>query len=82
MPLRPAGAALRGVASMIVVAAEVFKKAFIPQKLADIDHYEREIAKMGSKGAENNGGCVPVLRSPWRVLVWLTRSGYVVFVAL
>jgi len=54
---------------MIVVAAEVFKKAFIPQKLADIDHYEREIAKMGSKGAENNGGCVPVLRSPWRVLV-------------
>eukprot|EP01043_Picozoa_sp_COSAG02_P046360 COSAG02_NODE_4327_length_5497_cov_934.755465_5_plen_94_part_00 len=45
---------------MIVVAAEVFKTAFIPQKLADIDHYEREIIKMTSKG--DSTGCA---RSPY-----------------
>ena len=44
---------------MVVVAAEVFKKAFIPQKLADIDHYEREIIKMTSKG--NSTGCARIV---------------------
>jgi hypothetical protein len=44
-----------GFLGTIVVAAEVFKTAFIPQKLADIDHYEREIIKMSSKG--DNTGC-------------------------
>lgn len=47
MSLRIAAQWLLGT---IVVAAEVFKTAFIPQKLADIDHYEREIIKMTSKG--------------------------------
>ena len=48
-----------GVLQMVVVAAEVFKNAFIPQKLADIDHYEREIIKMSSTG--NNTGCARIV---------------------
>ena len=30
-----------------MVAAAVFKQAFIPSKLADIDHYERDLARAG-----------------------------------
>ena len=37
----------------------MFKNAFIPQKLADIDHYEREIIKMSSTG--NNTGCARIV---------------------